>query len=296
MLRPPERVFAPHRRLQASGLDLISNIGAEDVRRWLDSMEELGPLGRLSVVGGHLYHSAASLLDRDLASHPGIDFVDDSRVFLDEVFNPARRAHLECDSHSAFLKKASPDVLRQMRELYFRRNELFLDRKIESGLLVEKNHILNMFLPAMIRLFPEAKFLMMIRDPRDACLASFMQFTPLNACSTPFLSLQGTVGEYVAAMNMWRRFMSYLGNPQMEVRHEEVAADFASARARAMAFIGAEEIGSGAQPLQKNTGTLLQYNPSRDIFEKPGHWRNYEKHLEPHLEQLEALVTAFGYR
>jgi len=65
-------------------------------------------------------------------------------------------------------------MIRQSRENYFRFVELFIGKAIGDRLLIDKNPALNVLIPAVARIFPEARFLIAIRDPRDVSLSCFM--------------------------------------------------------------------------------------------------------------------------
>ena len=71
-------------------------------------------------------------------------------------------------------------------------------------MLLDKNPALNPRIPAIARIFPEARFLVAIRDPRDVCLSCFMQPLPVNPVSAAYLDLEGTAGQYASVMGFWR--------------------------------------------------------------------------------------------
>ena len=73
------------------------------------------------------------------------------------------------------LDSTPPSVLCQLRENYFRCAEMFLRQAIGSRLLVDKNPGLNVMVPVLVRVFPETKFLVALRDPRDVVMSCFMQ-------------------------------------------------------------------------------------------------------------------------
>ena len=59
--------------------------------------------------------------------------------------------------------------------------ELVLGKMIGGRLLVDKNPSLTFLIPAFVRVFPETRFLVALRDPRDVCMSCFMQpFVPIG--------------------------------------------------------------------------------------------------------------------
>jgi hypothetical protein len=71
---------------------------------------------------------------------------------------------------------------------------------VGDRLLIDKNPSLTMFPPIAARIFPEMKFLVMLRDPRDVCLICFMQPLPINPITSAYLRIEDTIDEYAAVM------------------------------------------------------------------------------------------------
>src|SRR5207302_5661447 len=136
------------------------------------------------------------------------------------------------------LDSAPPSRLRQSREDYFRFTELFLGKTIGDRLLTDKNPALNVLIPAVVRLFPEAKLLIALRDPRDVCLSCFMQPLALNPVSSAYLTLEGTATQYASVMGFWRAMLPRMRNASLEVRYEELVEDLESAARRVLDFLG----------------------------------------------------------
>ena len=102
---------------------------------------------------------------------------------------------------------------------------------------LDKNPTHTLFLPAIIRLFPETKFLVALRDP-DVVVSCYMQFLPLNPTTTAFLTWDSTARRYALDLGMWLRFRPLL-DPEtwLEVRYEDVVEDMPASAKRALAFL-----------------------------------------------------------
>jgi hypothetical protein len=198
------------------------------------------------------------------------------------------------------LEAAAPSQLRQSRDNYFRFTEMFLGKRLGNKLLIDKNPALNVLIPAVVRIFPEAKFLVALRDPRDVCLSCFMQLLPLNPVSSAYLTLEGTVTQYASVMGFWRAMLPRMRNPSLEVRYEELVDDLPTAARRVLDFLG---VGWDASVLQYHDHARSKQvrSPSYADVAKPlfksaiGRWRNYEKFLEPFQERLAPFIKAYGY-
>src|SRR5215470_4216690 len=116
--------------------------------------------------------------------------------------------------------------------------ERFLGKPIGERLLIDKNPSLTNLVPGLIRVFPETRFVAALRDPRDVCLSFFMQPLPLNLVSSSYLTLEGTVEEYVSLMGIWRTMAARMPNPHLEVRYEDMVEDLESVARKVLDFLG----------------------------------------------------------
>ena len=90
---------------------------------------------------------------------------------------------------------------------------MFLGQPIGRRLLIDKNPSLTFMIPILVRVFPEIKLLVALRDPRDVVLSCFMlPLVPLNQTAVAYLSLESTVEEYTALMGVWRTVAPLMKN------------------------------------------------------------------------------------
>lgn len=64
--------------------------------------------------------------------------------------------------------------------------------------------------PRILACFPKARFVMLHRDPRDACLSAWMQNFEVNDLTVHFLDLAETVGCYETLMTLWQSYLDEL--------------------------------------------------------------------------------------
>jgi tetratricopeptide (TPR) repeat protein len=276
------------------------SLSAEMLQRWFDGGAQLGPARRLVLLGGHP-RSGTTLLEQVLDSHPDILSAEETEIFQDESCAPLSRG-LPPDAPMLNILDAAPaDALRQSRERYFKAMELSLGKPVGDRLLIDKNPSNTFLIAPMVRIFPEMKLLVALRDPRDVVLSCFMQpFVPLTSATTRFLSFQGAVDEYAALMTMWRTLKPLLKNPCLEVRYEDMVRDLEPVARRTLEFLGvpwdARVLQFHEHARQKAVRSPTYADVAKPVFKTAvGRWRNYQKHLEPHLAKLDPFVKAFGY-
>lgn len=277
-----------------------NNLSAEMLQRWFDSGQALQPPHRLAFLCGNA-RSGTTLLEQTLDSHPDIISAEESPVFHEDAYASLRRGIPPQTAMLPGLDAAQIGTLRQSRENYFRSMELFLGKPIGDRLLIDKNPSISVLIPAFIRIFPETKLLVALRDPRDVCLSCFMQaYFPVNKASVAYLTLEGTVESYTRVMGIWRTLAPLVKNPFLEVRYEDVVDDLESVARKTLDFLGVpwdeRVLRFDEHARQKRVRSPTYADVTKPVYKRAiGRWRNYQKYLEPHLEKLDPFVKAFGY-
>jgi tetratricopeptide (TPR) repeat protein len=286
-------------RIQARVREMEESISSSVLDRWAGAADALRPLRRLAILCGHP-RSGTTLLEQVLDSHPGVLSAEETHILHDEAYLPLSLGFPAEASVFEVLESAPASRLRQSRENYFRFTELFLGRELGDRMLVDKNPALNTLIPAAVRIFPEAKFLIALRDPRDVCLSCFMQSLSPNPVSSAYLSLEGTVTQYLSVMGLWRTLLPRLRNPFLEVRYEELVDDLEGTSRKVLGFVGIPW-DERVLRFDEHARSKSLRSPSYAEVTKPvskraiGRWQNYRRHLEPYLKRLEPMMKALGY-
>jgi len=301
ILKPDAALFAAdlstlHARLKT----LAESFSTDIFQRWFDFGQNLQPPRRLALLGGHP-RSGTTLLEQVLDSHPDIVSAEETEIFHDESYLQLTRDLPPNALMLPVLEAAPAAALQQARATYFRFMELSLGQPIGERLLIDKNPSLTFLIPALIRVFPEIKLLVTLRDPRDVCLSCFMQpFFQLGQTNSAYLTLEGTAEEYLSVMGVWRAIAPLMKNPFLEVRYEDMVDDLEAVARRTLDFLGvpwdAKVLGFDEHARQKVVRSPTYADVAKPVFKTAvGRWRNYQKYLEPHLSKLEPFAKAFGY-
>jgi len=276
-----------------------STFTTDVIKHWAAIGEQFQPYHRITILSGHP-RSGTTLLEQVIDAHPDLISADENRVFLEEAWGPASRRFPGDVSLLTRLDSLSLPELQKIRSDYFHYIELFMGEPAGGRMLVEKNPSLSGTLPVVMTLFPEAKFLVAIRDPRDVCLSCFMQPLPLNPISAAYLTLKGTAEQYASAMTTWNTMLPRMHNPHLLVRYEDVIEDLESESRRALEFLGLAW-DERVLKFHEHARTKVVRSPTYADVAKPifktakGRWHNYQKYLEPWLGILEPFVKKFGY-
>jgi len=301
IMRPHAGPYAATlQHMQNRAKEMEQTITAAVMDRWRAEADKLRPVRRIALLCGHP-RSGTTLLEQVLDAHSDVTSAEETKIMHDDAYLPLIRDFPEGTSVLQALDSVPPSLVAHARENYFRCMELFLRRTIGSRLLVDKNPALNLMIPMVVRVFPETKFLVALRDPRDVVVSCFMQALPLTPISSAYLSLEGTVNQYANVLGFWLEMLPRLGDHWMYVRYEEMVDDLPAVARSVLGFLG---VGFEDNVLKfyEHARAKRVKSPSHADVRKPlyrtavGRWRNYQKFLEPYLPGLERFLKAFNYQ
>ena len=171
---------------------------------------------------------------------------------------------------------------------------------LEDRLLLDKLP-LNLVETGLINvLFPDAKIIVALRDPRDVCLSCFMQGFDLNIGMVNFLWWERTVELYANVMDLWLHVREMLTLPFIEVRYEDTVRDLEGQARRMLDFLGLEWDDRVIRFYEAARKKAI-LTPSFAAVTKPvhtgaiGRWRNYAGPVERVAGTLQPYIKAFGY-
>ena len=267
-------------------------------QRFRAAGEKFQPTGRIAFLLGHP-RSGTTLLEQVLDAHPDAVSLEETEIFIKEGLRTLFKQRSNSEMFEV-LERSDDETLLRARATYFRLAESFLGRSLAGRLLIDKNPSLTPSIPAIARVFPETQFLVALRDPRDVCLSCFMQPLPLNPVSSSYLTLAGTATEYASMMEFWLAVRDKMAASWLEVRYEDMVNDLESVARRTLGFLNLSW-DDGVMAFHQHAQGKIVRSPTYADVGKPiykssqGRWKNYQKHLEPHLVQLESFVKAFNY-
>lgn len=157
-----------------------------------------------------------------------------------------------------------------------------------------------MRLPLIAKLFPHAKILFAMRDPRDVTLSCFRRRFALNPTTYEFLDLGRAAANYDATMRFASALEGKLGLAEHRLVYEDLVSDFGRVAQAACEFIGAdwrEEMADfGGRARRGEVASASSAQIARGLYsDGAGQWRRYEAQLAPILPVLDPWVRRFGY-
>jgi tetratricopeptide (TPR) repeat protein len=278
--------------------EVTRSLSAERLERWQVPIS--GVSRRICLLAG-FPRSGTTLLEKILTTHPDCIGTDESGVLATQFRDPVIFGAASASAAIGELDALESDDLAAGRDEYFRCTEDLLGEQVGRRLLIEKEPLMTADLALPLRLFPEARILMPLRDPRDVVLSFFFTIVPLAPNSVAAFSMDDSCRYYGEVMRHWLLLRERLDPGRwMESRYEDLLAD-PGRRTRQLA----DFLGIGWQPELlahhrgggRAIGTPTYDDVSRPLYTRSlERWRNYGPWLEPHLHQLQPFMNAFGYR
>ena len=238
--------------------------------------------------------AGTTLLGQILASHSRV-----TTIVERPLLGMALREFIERPGGLERLAGLSQKEVERHRERFWQ-NVQALGVSVRDKLLVEQTPLNTLHLPVIAKLFPEAKIVFALRDPRDVVLSCFRRLFVLNNYVYEFLTLEGSARFYDETMKLAQLFRDRLPISLIENRNEDLVADFEGQTRALCEFLGLDwedsmrNFASSASKRHIATPSALQV--TRGISrEGIGHWQNYRDQLEPVLPLLAPWVERFGY-
>ena len=236
--------------------------------------------------------SGTTLVENVLASAPDVIALEerDTLVDTDEVL-------VANDGTMPALDTLEPARLQAFRTAYWQRVTAMAGGVVGKT-FVDMNPFNGIKLPIIARLFPDAKILIMRRDPRDIVLSCYrINFTPSTA-AWAFSDLDETARHYDALMRLTELCREYLPLSYYEVRYDRLVTEFEDTVRELATFLGLpwtedfRKFDRTAQNRGVRTASATQVR--RGLFDGRGQWRRYADELAPVLPILAPWVARFG--
>lgn len=245
--------------------------------------------------------SGTTMSEQILAAHPGVTSTDEEEhvkpvlaEFVRMLDRPGSKDYLER------MDELSDEQILALRAMYRRSLERAVPRGDRGKVIVDKHPFRLNDLGFINRIFPEARAIVMVRDPRDVCLSGLFQNFEINPGLVRLLWVRTAGAWYSAVMNFWLTIRPMLTIEWMEMKYEDLTGDFVPSARALLEFIGAgwhEDVARFHESAGKRVIQSASYNEVTEPLHTRsiGRWRHYEKHLGPVIEATRGIVDAYGY-
>jgi hypothetical protein len=237
--------------------------------------------------------SGTTLLEQVLASHPDVVSLEERETLTESAVD-----FLSDEGGLTRLAGASVADLEPYRRAYWGRvRDAGVD--VQGKVFVDKLPLNTIKLPVIAKLFPEAKILFAVRDPRDVVLSGFRHRFRMNASMYELLTLEGAARLYASVMDLGQLYADKLQMTARRHRYEDLVTDFDNEVKGIFAFLGLpwrEEVRNFAERARAGlSATPSAAQVARGLYRGDGQWRRYARELEPAIPVLKPWIERFGY-
>jgi len=239
--------------------------------------------------------SGTTLLDNILASHPKVATLSE----LPAVQTMINALHGLPGGYPDCLTSISEKQIAAAQKAYF---DALAEENIPDGVLIVDKLPLNLIYgAALARIFPDAKFILALRHPCDACLSCLMQDFEPNDAMANFFTIDDTVDLYEKVMKLWLHYQEILPLQVHRNRYEDVVADFDPTVKSLLAFLGLDWMVEVKQFDKTARDRSHIRTPSYDQVSRPIYtearyrWTHYEDQLAGAAARLKPFIEEFGY-
>ncbi len=244
--------------------------------------------------------TGTTLLEQCLGAHRQIVDSPERAVFTRDIFPAMHQLRGQQPLTPDVLLGISRERLIQQRKCYLDAIEAIQGEPLAGRVHLDKNPNHTSLIAGLYRLFPESRFIVALRDPRDVLVSNYLRHFPLTEFGAGLLTPGSVCAMYASDMNIWLRVREWLEGQWLEVKYEDTVADLSRQAQRAGAFLGLPWDPQALNYRQDMPHKLVN-SPSHDAVREPiykravARWKHYERPLGAYFERLTPYLRAFGY-
>lgn len=243
--------------------------------------------------------TGTTLTQEVLGAHPAIFVADETDLVVSTV-NELKRMTGNRGSVPQQLKTLDFEGVMQLRTFYWQRARSLFGERIGGRLLLDKTTMNSIDIGFIQCIFPDAKLIFLVRDPRDVCLSCFSQTMTPSPSTVHLLTWENTARFYAQIMDWWLTVQPRLTMQAMELKYEDAVFDFENTFRKVFGFLNLDWDPSVIDFHKKAAGKVIA-SPSFNQVAQPlysssvGRWRHYASEYAPISATLQPYIDHYGY-
>lgn len=242
--------------------------------------------------------SGTTLLDTVLLSHSKISVAEEKPMVLDMLGLVGTWQPDQIHDH----EQLTDGQVSELRDAYMTSLKQHMgDQPIAGQVIIDKVPLNITNVGLISRVFPDARFLLVLRHPCDCVLSCFMQQFGLNDAMANFLDLKSAAQCYDKVMSLWTTYREALPLRLHTVKYEQVVADLEGTVSQVLEFVGLDWEDAMADYKataleRQRIGTPSYHQVVQPLYNRAkGRWQRYRAQMEPVLPVLSRWVEMHGY-
>ncbi len=265
--------------------------------RWRDADFSNDPTPPVFVMG--FMRTGTTLTQEVLGAHPKVLVADETDLIM-ATANELKRLCKQKGSVPEMLQQLDWEGVRHLRAFYWQRALSLFGDTLGDRVFLDKTTMNSIDLGLIHCLFPDAKLIFLLRDPRDVCLSCIMQTMTPNPSTVHLLTWENTARFYAQVMQWWTHIKPRLTMAFMELRYEDAVFEFEPTFRQVFDFLGLEWNPEVADFHKHAAGKVIA-SPSFNQVAQPlysssvGRWRHYAAEYPSVSTWLQPFIDAYGY-
>jgi tetratricopeptide (TPR) repeat protein len=241
--------------------------------------------------------SGTTLLDTILRSHPSIELIEEKPLIKELIISMDKEIAGDLNN----LKYLSQKQIEILQNQYLQNIKKYTEGNISSKIIIDKMPLNIIHVGEIIKIFPNAKFILSLRHPCDAVLSCFMQNFKLNSAMANFLDIESAAHMYDCVMKLWIQYINLFSVNSHIVKYENVINNFDSTIKNTLNFLNlpwSENVKKFYETADKRK---LIATPSYDQVNQPiypdsvNKWKKYNNKITNILPILQPWIKEFKY-
>ena len=191
--------------------------------------------------------------------------------------------------------------IKEIRKAYFEDLFSYINQEDKKKIYIDKLPLNIIHIAEILRIFPNAKFIISLRHPCDCVLSCFMQNFKLNESMANFLNLKDTAVTYDLIMNLLKIYKSKFDFNFYEIKYEKLILNLNNEIKNLLNFLELQWDNSILEYQKTAIARDRIFTPSYDQVIKPlytkssGRWMKYKNKLSNVYPILEPWIKELKY-
>jgi tetratricopeptide (TPR) repeat protein len=242
--------------------------------------------------------SGTTLVENILASLPGVSALEERPTMAAADREFIAGSPTEIIAGLARFSRLDAGGLEPYRQAYW-------DKVVMSGIpsnapcFVDMDPLKGTRIPFISRLFPDARILVMRRDPRDVVWSCFRTNFAMSSGTLEYTSLERAARHYDALMQLTELALERLPINFHIVQYHRLVQDFDTETKAMCEFAGLEWTEAvrsfDRTAARRGVSTASAGQVNRGLYDGTRQWETYAEFLKPIIPILQPWIEKFGY-
>ena len=238
--------------------------------------------------------SGTTLLDTILRSHSKIEVIEEEPMVL-KMVNAIEKNKFN------YLENITASKINILQKKYENELSIHVKNIDKSKLYIDKLPLNIINVGEILRIFPNSKFIFVLRHPMDCVLSCYMQDFKLNDAMNNFIDLNDSAKLYKETMELWDQYTSILKVNYISIKYEDLVADLEKNIKAITEFLNLDwdesVLNYRKTALERNKiSTPSYYQVIQPIYKHADQrWKRYKKYLKKIEPIISELIKKYKY-